>query len=319
MLQLNGISPSRIKTYDTCLFKYWLTYHRPDITLKTNWGAVHGSLIHDVLENYVNGNDTDWRRRLYEGYAGTLQTLDRYGRPTVMETPLVWAKPAEFADKRPYCDTCPLAQDGHCKISGEPLDNLSGCPKSLFEGSIAMVEEVIDRYEHIWPNTLREGDEIIGCEYQFRQFPMGVEVPLIGIIDLVVRHGDDTIEIIDYKSGNWTQDEAQCREDIQVKIYSMAARREFIDDINGKGYNFKNVFLTFDYFKGQPISVSFTEEEDAETERYVARKIREIQRTSRITRIVPERVNFADRRHWKCRSLCDTAVCESEWTGAFEV
>jgi hypothetical protein len=102
-------------------------------------------------------------------------------------------------------------------------------------------------------------------------------------------------------------------------MYSWASRREFIDDVNNKGYSFKNVFLTFDYFTANPVSVSFSEKEDAATEKFVISKINEIERTSRIYRIVPDNVNFSDRKHWKCRSICDHLVCEHEWTGAFQV
>ena len=53
MLRLKSISPSRIKTYNTCLFQYWLKYiiHAE---MRSNWGASHGTLQHDILENLVN-------------------------------------------------------------------------------------------------------------------------------------------------------------------------------------------------------------------------------------------------------------------------
>jgi hypothetical protein len=141
-----------------CKFKYWLTYHCPDVTLKSNWGASHGSLVHDVIEQYSNGSDLDWVSRLYRGYGGTLETLDRYQKPEVMETPLVWAKPKDYADKKPYCDTCPYTNldEGICNISREKLDNLPGCPRDLFDGSISMIEGVIERYKDTWDNILRD-------------------------------------------------------------------------------------------------------------------------------------------------------------------
>lgn len=315
MLKLTSISPSRIKTFDMCKFKYWLTYHRPDITLKSNWGAAHGSLLHDILENYSNGLDMDWTSRLYRGYAGKLETLDRNGQPEIMESPLIWAKDIDYHDKRPYCDTCPYASDMLCTISQEPLDDLRGCPRDLFDSSISMLEETIRRYKDIWPKILKDKNEnLIGTEYSFKINVADTDVPMVGIMDLVIEEDPETIHIIDYKTGSWTQNYLECREDIQVRMYSLASRREFIDDINGKGYKYKNIVLTFDYFTKSPITLSFTADEDNVTELDVKNKIHQIQSTNWIDRIVSSNNDFG----WKCRSLCDTKVCAKEWKGKFE-
>ena len=319
-LKLKSISPSRIKTYDMCKFKYYLTYHT-DHTLKSNWGAAHGSLLHDILEHYSNSIDTDWTARLYRGYAGKLETKDRHGKAEVMESPLVWAKPKEYAEKKPYCDTCPYAahQDGVCAISQAPLNNLPGCPRDLFDGSIAMLESTIARYGNIWDKMLKNADGVpIGTEYEFNIVVDGTNVPMIGIMDLVIEEDADTIHIIDYKTGVWTQTYDECREDIQVKMYSLAARREFLDDVNKRGYKYKNVILTFDYFTKSPITLAFTADEDKKTEQQVRRKIEEIQSTDWITRIVKSNSEFNERWAWKCRSLCDTDVCGKEWKGKFK-
>jgi RecB family exonuclease len=290
--------------------------------MKSNWGAEHGSLLHDILENYVNGNDQDWMSRLYRGYAGSLETLDRYGNPTVMGSPLEWAKDKDFANKTPRCDYCPYVEvdEGVCGISREPLNNLTGCPKDLFDGSVSMLEDTIRRYEYTWEKLLRdEKGSPIGAEYAFKIKIPGTDVPIIGVMDLVIKEDEETIHVIDYKTGSWTQNYHECREDIQVKMYSLASRREFIDDINKKGYNFKNVILTFDYFTKYPITLAFTEEEDLETENYVKNKIEEIQQTEWIRRIVKSNEDFEQRSAWKCRSLCDPDVCKSKWKGAIRV
>jgi len=320
MLKLKSISPSRIKTFDMCKYKYWLTYNCPDIILKSNWGAAHGSLQHDVLEHLSTGEDTDPIARLFRGYGGVLETLGRYGDPEVMESPLVWAKPKDYADKKPYCDTCPYAADDHtCAISRKPLDNLPGCPRELFDGSVAMLENTIERYREIWKKMLCDPDgKPIGAEYMFKIAISGTDVPILGIMDLVFEEDPDTIHVIDYKSGAWTQNYEECCEDIQVKMYSLASRREFIDDVGGKGYKYKNVILTFDYFTKNPITVAFTAEQDAETEDFVRRKVKEIQNTKWIDRVVRSNDDFAKRWTWKCKSLCDSNVCADKWEGRFK-
>lgn len=320
MLKLKNCSPSKIKTYDMCKFKYWLTYHCLDVDLKSNWGAAHGSLLHDILENLANGTDTDWMARLYKGYAGELSTLDRKGQPEIMESPLIWAKEKDYANKKPYCDTCPYKQGNHCAISKQELSALKGCPRDLFDESVRMLDSTIKRYKgSIWNKILRDAQgNMIGTEYPFEVKINGTDVPLIGIMDLVIEEDPETIHIIDYKSGAWVQNYAECREDIQVKIYSMASRKEFIEDVNKKGYKYKNVILTFDYFTSDPITLAFTADEDAATEQWTANKINEIQSTQWIDRIVRSNEDFSQRWAWKCRSLCDTEVCISKWRGKFE-
>lgn len=325
MLKLKNISPSRIKTYDTCLFQYWLKYVKR-AKMKSNWGAAHGSLLHDALEHYVNGKDPDWMRRLYDGYAGTLETLDRYGKMETMESPLIWAKAKEYQEKMPLCDTCPYARDGECGISKEPLTSLSGCPKALFDESIAMLHKVFGRYEDVWPRLLRDAeDNPIGTEYSYSiALPERPDVPIIGFMDLVIEEDDETVHIIDYKAGKHTQDYNECLNDIQVKMYALASRREFIDDVHNKGYNYKNVLLTFDYFRGKPITVAFSEEEDAKTEKEVIKKIRQIEATDWITRIVRNDKELETKTRFgqvafTCKYLCDSDVCRREWSGKFAV
>ena len=242
-----------------------------------------------------------------------------------METPLVWAKPAEFHDKHPFCDTCPHARDGVCGISMEPLDNLTGCPKTLFDGSISMIEEVMGRYDAVWPKVLRDANGApVGCEYGFK-IPLAArpDVPILGYMDLVIEEDPDTIHVIDYKAGKHTQDYAECRKDIQTRMYSLACRKEFIEDVSGKGFNYKNVILTFDYFRGNPITLAFTEEEDAATEKFVVNKIHEIESTDWIDRIVRSDAEMDTKNRYgqvafTCKYLCDSGVCKRNWKGRFK-
>lgn len=325
MLKLSSVSASRIKTFDACKFKYWLTYCCPDVTLKSNWGAAHGDLIHNVLEHYSNKEDIDWVKRLFKGYGGQLSGINRATKELEQTpSPLIWAKPQEYKDKKPLCDTCPYAEDDFCSISLDPLDELKGCPRDLFDGSIAMIEKVMARYEAIWPKVLKdkEGKEI-GFEYGYNIPVSGTEVPMIGFIDLILEEDPETIHVIDYKAGKHTQSYADCRDDIQVKMYSLACRREFIDDIHKKGYQYKNVMLTFDYFRGQPVTIAFSKEEDAETEVFLLNKIKQIQTTEWIDRIVRNNEELDTKTRFgqvafNCKYLCDSDVCKANWKGRFK-
>jgi hypothetical protein len=255
-----------------------------------------------------------------------LETLDRDGEMEMMESPLVWAKEQEYQNKKPMCDVCPYAVGESCSISLEKLDQLTGCPRELFDGSISMLEEVIGRYTNTWDKILRDDQGVpIGAEYQFAIPLEGrPDVPIIGFMDLVVTEDGDTVHVIDYKAGKKTQGYMECREDIQAKMYSLACRKEFIEDVSGKGYNFKNVVLTFDYFREKPTILSFTEEEDAATEKFVVDKINEIEGTDWIDRIVRDNQELETKTKWgqvafTCKYLCDSDVCKANWDGRFQV
>jgi hypothetical protein len=188
-----------------------------------------------------------------------------------------------------------------------------------------MVEATIKRYENIWDKMLRDSDgNPVGCEYGFKINIPGTDVPMNGYMDLVIEESPDTIHVIDYKTGTWTQNYEECCEDIQVRMYSLAARREFVDDISKKGYKYKNVILTFDYFTDKPIMVAFTAEQDLNTEREVLSKIKEIESTEWINRIVPSNSALEERnarggyKYFKCQYLCDAKVCASTWNGGFK-
>lgn len=303
-MKLNSISASKIKTFQMCKFKFWLHYEAKE-TLRSNYGASFGTLVHDILENYATGVDKDWVNRLYKGYAGVLATKDKFGQDAVLESPLKWAKDKDFKDKKPFCDTCPFKDKGRCKISGESLDKLSGCPKSLFEASHKMTEIAIAKYTPIFADRTK----ILGTEYNYEVVVPDTEVKAIGVIDLILEKDPETIEIVDYKTGTWVQDFKECEQDIQVRMYSWVARKEFIEK---KGY--KNVFLTFDYFTASPITIAFSAADDGQTEDYLRSVISEIQDTKIITRIIGDR-GF----DWKCKSLCDTEKCQEKWSGKFEV
>ena len=307
-MKLTTISPSRIKTWQHCRFKYWLTYSAKE-PLKGNYGGTLGTLIHNILENYAKGLDTDYTGRLYKGFAGTLNTLDKFGKEVLLENPLKWAKPADFRDKKPYCDTCPFKHKNTCKISGESLKALTGCPKKLFEEALKLTAAAIKKYSPIY----KDKEAIISTEYNYEVPIIGTDVKAIGVMDLVLKRDEDTVEIIDYKTGSWTQNFDQCYEDIQVRMYSWAARREFVDDINKKGYHFKNILLTFDYFTASPITIAFSEIDDNKTEEYVKYVINDIESVSLITRVIGDHGSF----DWKCKALCDPDVCKLKWQGPF--
>ncbi len=307
---IKNASASRIETFNTCLFKYFLTYHEK-AKLKSNWGASHGSLLHDILEKYANGADKDWMNRLYKGYGGVLITEDKFGASITLESPLVWAKAGDYKDVKPECDGCPFAKDDHCAINLQKLDSLKGCPRKLFEKSVKILHDVFRRYDPLYSNNL-----LIGTEYKIEFTIPGTDVPLVCILDLVVNRGNGIVEVIDYKFGNYTKDFDELSADVQARICSYAARKEFVDDINKKGHAYKHVFLTFDYFMQAPSTVAFTAIQDAATERSLIATVHKIKNTTEVTRLCGDKDPTS---HWKCKAMCDPDVCRAKWKGVFKL
>jgi len=308
---IKNASSSRIETFNTCLFKYWLTYH-DKAKLKSNWGASHGNLLHDILEKFANNSDKNWMDRLYKGYGGVLITEDKFGAKVTLESPLIWAKPADYKDAKPECDTCPFAKDGTCSISLQKLDDLKGCPRKLFEKSVTILKDVFRRYNPLYSDEKM----LVGTEYKIEFKIPNTKVPLICILDLVIDRGNGIVEVIDYKFGNYTKDFDTLAVDVQARICSYAARKEFIEDINKKGHNFKYVFLTFDYFMKAPSTVAFTATQDAATEQSLINTAMKIKNTTVVTRLCGDKDPTS---HWKCKAMCDPDVCRAKWKGIFTV
>lgn len=309
----NGPSASRLKTFESCLFKYWLTYHaKVSHEMKSNWGAEHGTLLHDILEFYVTGEDKDWRSRLYRGYQGTLVTRNRYGQDWEMPSPLRVAKPKEFAEKPTPCDACPYkdAMNNRCGISHESLEKLNGCPKGLFELSIQMLESAFRRYDE-W---FKDSSSIIAAEYQCEMPISGLDKSFNGIFDLVIQLDEDTVWIVDYKTGVKTQNYDELADDLQAKAYFWAGYMEFIEDANNKGYKFKHLMVTFDYFQSEPITIAFSAEERKAIESEIRDRTLNVMSQTTVSRVTGRRAPDPNRRgDWMCRYLCDIDICNREW------
>lgn len=124
-----------------------------------------------------------------------------------------------------------------------------------------------------------QGEEIVG------------DLALNGIIDLVYEVDEDTIGILDYKTGqakNWNTNEKKdynsLYTDFQLRFYDYAARKIFTD---------KKHFLTTIWFirDGGPFSYSFEDKHMEETEAHIKKTFQSIKR-NRVPRL---------NKSWKCK------------------
>jgi len=265
-MDCSALSPSRISTNKNCEFKYFLQYHlRLPQARESNIYGIKGTAAHLALEYYGNairaGNEDgdeaslDYEKTLKDFYKETqLWKLDDREGTRRDGSVKGWPHPVEK-----YCEACPWAtKDSVCSIAGIPFKNVEGCPKPNFEDDFKIVKDTVESTD--W--KVFEG-KILGTEVQF-----GVEleggVKVRGVIDLVLEEDEDTLEIVDYKSGNSTKGYDAARKDPQMRIYNMIAKTLW------KEYG---TYLTSLYYirKKKYVSCVFSEEDDKATLRAVTK------------------------------------------------
>lgn len=292
---LTSLSASRIKTFDMCLFKYFMNYVLdPRVDLGTNWGACHGTVIHNVLEAYANG-DRDWRQRLLAEYL----KIDKYGKRLLEQAKLV-----DYTKPRPLykCLTagCEHYADGTCMIEGAPVDSLSGCGRLLYGASIRMMEKYLAVHADIYKK------KVIGVELDFRiEFDPGKHMR--GYMDFTYQD-DDVIHMIDYKTGRkWepSQNQAAIEADIQAQMYALALKCLYPN---------MSSILTFHFFMNRPITVWYKDSELDDIKNKLIRKWNEIEQfhieyASLAKRIRDGQVDLPK----VCQYLCKEDICDDQW------
>jgi hypothetical protein len=121
---------------------------------------------------------------------------------------------------------------------------------------------------------------------------------LKGTIDLITKIDDDTLEVIDYKTGkrlNWAtgkqKDLESLRNDHQLRMYHYAIYRM---------YNIKNLMFTIYYINdGGPYTVPFYESDIPTTIQMIKSKFMDIYTDKDPKRIINDR-----NLNWKCKRLC---------------
>jgi len=352
-LDIKSISASRIKTFEHCNFKYILNYMLKEcndceetfytveqtepkqcphcggedysrVTLRSNWGANHGTALHQIMENYalaIRGTTEDGKKvsatntKKWLNWQNELKRIYKRGTDNGQTDPdfaiFDIAKPKDVTDPEKWCISCQSGkEDALCKRTGETLAYMNtrgcqGCPEGLYHESIKIMTKYVARHDAILRNK-----KILGIEAAFNiDFGMkdihGNDMRSTGFIDLVVEEDPDTCHIIDHKFGMWKPSFDEFSEDIQVKLYSYAARKLF------PGY--KEYLVTFDYARTSPLSYSFTEEEDELTRQQVVKYWESIAGPQMVRRTMVQGDGKDPESSWKCKVMCDAQVCKKQW------
>ncbi len=245
-MQIEYLSASRLDTYCSCPFKYFLQYHIKLPELKKDTIATHkGSAVHNALEMHCKGSDGE--KVLKEYYAENK----------------VW----EFDDRKPgkgwkhpvdkNCAKCPWAQHhGNstiCSIAGRDINGFDGCPRPNFEDDLTLYRKTLSKEDNPFAR------KVIGAEV-----PFDIKIDnfrIHGYIDLITEVDEETLEVRDYKTGNYAKNTDEALKDFQMRIYSLVAKTLYPQ--------YKFVIMTLDYLRTKPITVIFGKEDDEITRQFL--------------------------------------------------
>lgn len=278
-------SPSKLKTYVTCPFQYYLRYllkqRSPDSA-----ATLHGSATHDTMQAIVEGKAPkgDWKKTL----------VDNYKRYSPFSLHKHYMKHAE------NCHGCQVAKD-FAQFEGDP-ESLRDkydekCPINLVVEGIDMIQGVFDRKINPLNYVL------IGAEEKFTVTIAGL-FKLTGRIDLISNLDSDTIEIRDWKTGNFIPTYEDCLNDWQLKIYDIVASMLYPQH--------QIRILTFDYLKQTEYTFTFTEREREKNLSDLIALVKEIEdREAR--KDFKQRISHTPHSYFKCKYMCTPDACEAAW------
>jgi len=137
------------------------------------------------------------------------------------------------------------------------------------------------------------------------------QLAIKGTIDLVTKINDDTIEVVDWKTGrrmDWAtgevKDYKKLENDPQLLLYYYAISKLYPE--------FPNRIMSIFFYKDKdgnpdpyPFSICFSKEDEARFLNMLHSRVKEIRENINPKLLDPTR------KHWKCKSLCH--YCKNDW------
>ena len=191
--------------------------------------------------------------------------------------------------------------DRYAKTNPLIIDKLQ--PAKIRTVSKGLIDLIASEYSPVRNNT-------IAVEHYFK-LPIKVDdgtYYISGFIDRIDQRDPDTIEIIDYKTGQRTdfkskdrskKDSVRLSEDIQPQIYYMAAKQLYP--------NVKNVVVSFIYIvDGGVVTALFSDEDVPTIQGRIVNRLRDIKSCND-----PQRTTG-----WHCNVMCSfgkSGICDNLW------
>lgn len=266
-MNITSARGSSIGTYKDCEFKYWLIYEC-DIEDKSGFKAVLGSIIHNVMELLAESKRVGHFKldSKINDYKYLLGLVYKKFKSEYLEHPWDYETDIKFCSKQiEYLLESPFAPN-KCNI----LD--------------------IERQFELTLNK-------IGFK-----LPNGDYLKLRGTIDRIDIVDDETIHIIDYKSGkrlNWdsgtVKELSDFEKDLQFRIYNLAASIIYPQ--------YKHRIFTVIYPQdGGPYTFSLDDSDKTATLDILRRYFNKIYLNSNPHRLIDD--GNRRREHFKCKYVC---------------
>lgn len=295
------IRSSSYNNYAYCEMQYFITYVLGHQTLSGK-KAVQGTIVHKVLEVLAGlkkfeqdkpkvkflkiDDDAIGKFKCLKTELGSIELvndlLDKsFESYTTQESHHSWTK-KEQDECRKWTWMALDWNDGQF----DPRKRIIVAPEPHFD---IPIDEDWAKFKY----TMPDGREVEG------------QLAIKGTIDLVTQTSDDTIEVIDWKTGrrlDWATGEEKTYEkllcDPQLLLYNYAISKLFPD--------YKQAIMTIFYIKdGGPFSMCFDKSDHDKFLEMLKGRFQDIQRN-----ITPKPISV-DRSNWKCTKLCH--YCKNDW------
>jgi len=309
-MKIPYVSPSRLKKALECEFQYFLSYEWgwADALFQYTFCSEFGSAVHYTLEEYAESKGTADYREIYARHVAELKPFN----DDMMKAPSK-ARGSFFMDKD--CENCPFfdPKNAKCGVMDKHVEHFEGCPKKLYNEGLMMVETAIDRYGKYFDTGIKSKDnpngKVIGIEAPTREGAdpeapniswgndeNGEPILMNGFIDLVVEYDEETLLIVDYKTGYSVPQHEKFIQDLQPRMYSVASKMMYPE--------YKYHWVQFDYFRGIPLEHAFTAEDDEITRQKVIGLYNKIKSARKVKRRGMD--------HY-CKYLCNRPLCDQKW------
>ena len=187
-MRIGHLSPSSIKCYKQCKFKWCCNYHLKErIEFRRHYAASLGTHMHTVFEKIAREEFTKYN------------WLD-------------WSLPEQPKLYDDAAVKCPHSND----IPGKVADDCKRIFNLLFDR-----DPIFNPLEAGNP-IIKDG-----VEYKFEFDVPDTPARIKGFIDLLVELDKDTLEVFDYKTGSYAMNYDAARKDPQVLLYYLAVRHLF--------------------------------------------------------------------------------------------
>ncbi len=278
-------SASAIGTYNHCPFSYFMHYLL-GMESKAGKAALQGSIVHKVLEIMAK------RSKREKTNIDPMLLLDLVWDKLTAQSPEIAIRKVTTRIDKETGELKEAADFKKCRVA---LENII---KDEFYNPYNLKIIDIERWFAL---------ELPGEEWEcFDQDGKKRQFTVRGFIDMVHEIDSDTIEIVDWKSGNRTNyhtqepiDEAVLTREVQPRLYHLAAFFLYP--------KYKNILITFYYANsGGPITIALSHDDLNQTIVFLYNFLTSVKRDTLIRR----------NRHWSCKmcSFDRNGICNRIWS-----